>query len=70
MTLDQEIEAVDIRITSLKMKKIMLRRGVKAIRSNCPRQGCGGVLHAQLDKNSYVHMSCQNPTCTYRDIAR
>jgi len=43
--------------TGLKLKKIMLKRGLRRCRCVCPR--CGGMIHAGLaGRRDHLRMSC------------
>jgi hypothetical protein len=43
--------------TGLKLKKIMLKKGITRCRCACPR--CGGTIHAVLaGRKNHLHMAC------------
>lgn len=51
--------------TSIKLKRVMLKRGLKRARANCPRCGVAGALRGALvGSRNHMRMWCETPGCS------
>lgn len=57
-------------VTALKMKTVMLRRGLTRARAVCPAHEASGVTHylhgAIVGPRQHFHMACDEPKCHMR----
>lgn len=56
--------------TALKMKTVMLRRGLTRARAVCPAHEASGAVHhltgAIVGSRQHFHMGCDDPKCYMR----
>ena len=57
-------------VTALKMKRVMLKRGLTRARAVCPAHEASGTTHyltgAVVGPRQHIHMGCDDPKCYMR----
>ena len=55
----------EVLTTMVKLKRVMLARGLRRAKTKCPRCGCVGALQGGLvGQRNHMRMWCETPSCS------